>query len=247
METDAPFGVERRRSTSSDCKWSMALEGLTRQQSDLVLGRLHRKQYGPRSRIFTFGDKADALLIVESGRIRTFHSSEAGEEFTTAIWSAGHAVGLISTLLDQTWIVSVESVEHAIISVLSRRDVFDLMTIIPNFAINMTLLVASVARYSLAITGALTLDSAEVRLSKALAGMALPDSDDGSNKGMIVRGLNQEDLATMIGVSRTWLTLMLSSLERRGLIWRKRRQIGIYDLDALRNFCHGRMGHQLLS
>jgi CRP/FNR family transcriptional regulator, cyclic AMP receptor protein len=223
-----------------ECLWSMALEGLTQDECDAIYDRLHRKRYDPRSRIFTFGDKADALLIVESGRMKMFRSSEAGMEFTIGIWSTGYTTGLISTLLDQPRIVSVDSVERTVMLVLPRQDLFDLMRSIPNFAINIARLAASIAQFSMVTTSPLALDSAAVRLSKVLASVAMEDGVDASKTGMIVRGLNQEDLASMVGVSRTWVTLMLSTFESQGLIWRKRRQIGICDLDALQKFCRDR-------
>jgi CRP/FNR family transcriptional regulator, cyclic AMP receptor protein len=223
-----------------ECLWSMALEGLTPEASDAIHRRLHRKRYDPRSRIFTFGDKPDALLIVESGRIKMFHSNETGAEFTIGIWPAGYTTGLISTLLDQPRIVSVDSVEHTVILALPREDLFDLMKSIPDFAVNLARLAASIARFSMVTTRPLVLDRAAVRLSKVLASVAMQDRAGASRAGMIVRGLNQEDLASMVGVSRTWVTLMLSTFESHGLIWRKRRQIGIRDLDALQKFCRER-------
>lgn len=168
-----------------------------------------------------------------------FHSSEAGAEFTIGIWPAGYTFGLISTLLDQPRIVSAESVERTVMLALSRPHMFELMRAIPNFAINIARLTAAIARFSMVSTSPLALDSALVRLSKVLVSVAVPDSDDASKTAMIVRGLNQEDLASMVGVSRTWLTLMLSMLESKGLLWRKRRQIGILDLDILQEFCNG--------
>jgi CRP/FNR family transcriptional regulator, cyclic AMP receptor protein len=223
-----------------ECLWSMALEGLTPEECDAIHRRAHRKRYDPRARIFTFGDKADSLLIVESGRMKMFRSSESGMEFTIGIWSAGYTTGLISTLLDQPRIVSVDSVESTVMLVLPRSDLFDLMRSIPNFAINIARLSASIARFSMITTSPLALDSAAVRLSKVLASVAMPEGAGTSKAGMIVRGLNQEDLASMVGVSRTWVTLMLSAFESQGLIWRKRRQIGIRDLDALQQFCRDR-------
>jgi CRP/FNR family transcriptional regulator, cyclic AMP receptor protein len=218
----------------------MALEGLTRHECDAIHSRLHRRPYGPRSRIFTFGDKADALLIVESGRMKMFRSNEAGMEFTIGIWSAGYTTGLISTLLDQPRIVSVDSVESTVMLALLRHDLLDLMRTIPNFSINIARLAASIAHFSMVTTSPLVLDSAEVRLSKVLASVAMRDATGNSRKEVIVRGLNQEDLASMVGVSRTWVTLMLSTFESHGFIWRKRQQIGIRDLDALLKFCHDR-------
>jgi CRP/FNR family transcriptional regulator, cyclic AMP receptor protein len=237
MKSTMPSWVRKLWSNGLECKWSMALEGLSPTELSLIQARLHKREFGPRSKIVTFGDKADALLIVEAGRMKMYHSNESGEEFTIGIWPRGYTVGLISTLLDQPRIVSVESVERTTMLALPRRDLFNLMTTIPSFSINIARLAASIARYSMMTTSPLALDSAAVRLGKVLANVAVVDNDHTFKPGLVVRGLNQDDLASMVGVSRTWVTLMLSTLEKNGVIWRKRRQIGIHDLDALQNFC----------
>jgi CRP/FNR family transcriptional regulator, cyclic AMP receptor protein len=223
-----------------ECLWSMALEGLTQEEITAIYSRLRRKQYAPRTRIFTFGDEADSLLIVESGRMKMFRSSEAGLEFTIGIWAAGYTTGLISTLLDEPRIVSVDSVERTVMLSLPRQDLFSLMKAIPGFAINIARLAASIARFSMITTSPLALESAAIRLCKVLASVAMHNGADDSEVGMIVRGLNQEDLASMVGVSRTWVTIMLSTFEREGFISRKRRQIEIRDLDGLQQFCRDR-------
>ncbi len=224
----------------------MAFEGLTPEECAIVHGSVHRRRYGARERIFDMGDQADALLVVESGRIRMFHCSASGEEFTICIWPAGHTLGLLSTLLDQKRIVSAESVESTVLLSFPRQKLLELMRTIPTFAINIARLAASLAKESIVSTSPLVLDPAPVRLGKVLAKLAMVDPDSSAGSALVVRGLNQEDLASMVGVTRTWLTLMLSTLESNGLIWRKRLQIGIHDLDALQKFCHtaGRKPHR---
>jgi len=226
--------VDLNRMDSLDCRWEMALDGLTPDERSTVCRRLSRQRYAARSRVYSAGDPPESLLIVETGRMRWFHLSETGEEFSMGIWPSGYTVGLISVLLDQPRPVCVESVEPTVMLSLKRVDVLELMRILPTFAINIARLAASIAAYSMYTTGPLALDHAAVRLCKVLESLAVRD---GPQQELIIKGLNQEDLASLIGVSRTWVTIMLSNLERRGLIWRGRQQIGLLNIDAIRKFC----------
>ncbi len=196
------------------------------------------RKYGRRTNIFCHGDPADGLYVVDSGRIRMFQSNADGEEFTIAIWSAGYNVGLISSLLNQGRVCSLESVEETSLLVLPRAALLELMREIPIFAVNIAKLVASLSSESLALWSPLALDSAAERLCKFMYRVAEPyDLGDIEGNPIVVRGLNQDDLATMVGVTRTWVTLMLSTFEANGLIWRRRHEIGIYDMDMLKRFC----------
>lgn len=221
----------------AECQWSMALEDLTAEETALVTTKMHRRKYDQRVVIFTYGSPADALLIVESGRIKMYHSRGSGSVFNIAIWPAGYTVGLLSVLLDRPRIVTVESVEETVIQAISRADLLSLMRAIPTFSLNIARLTASLARESLEITSPLVLDSATVRLCNVLTKLAVIATKDTPDAPLAIKGLNQDDLAAMVGVSRTWLTLMLSKLEEQGLIWRKRLEIGIHDVAGLEAFC----------
>lgn len=217
-----------------DCRWELALDGLRPDERVLICRTLSRKQFGARSRIYTAGDPADSLLIVESGRMRWFYSNEAGEEFTLGIWPQGYTTGLISLLLDKPRPVSVETVEPTVILALRRADLLRFMETMPTFAINIARLAASIAGYSMDTTSPLALQSASVRLCQALENLAIVEGD---GEKPVIKGLKQEDLASLVGVSRTWITLMLSDLERRGFIWRRRQHIGLLNVEGLRRYC----------
>lgn len=220
-----------------ECRWSTALENLSAEELDAVHARLARRHYDAHSCIYNAGDKPDAFFIVESGRIRMFWSRPSGDRFTLALWSAGYTVGLFSTLLDKERPVTVEAVEESVLLALPRKDLLALMETIPTLSMNLARLAASMASEVLTIASVRALDPAVARLGNVLANVATREAGDDAAPGLAVRGLSQEDLASMVGVSRTWLTLMLSKLEVNGLIKRKRMEILIHDIESLQRFC----------
>lgn len=237
MKSDMELPQSKLWLENNECKWTIALEGLTNEEIKIVNDSLVAKVYSSRSLIYCYGDNPSSLLIVESGKIKMYHSRPSGEMFTIAIWPAGYTVGLLSTLLNKKRLATVESVGMTTILELPRSDLLNLMRQLPNFSINIARLAASLANEVMHMASALTLDPAVSRLSNVLMRVAVPENKSSFRKSAVVRGLSQDDLASMVGVSRTWLTLILSRLERNGLIWRKRLEIGIYDLDAFDQFC----------
>lgn len=220
-----------------NCTWRSALDGLTDSEIELINSYLQRKTYEPRTIIFRIGDVADRMLICESGRMRMYHSNEVGEEFTLFLQPEGYTVGLPSALLGEPRMVTVESVERSVMLSLPREHLFELMLRIPRFSINIAKLAASLHRESVYSTSPLALDSAAVRLGKVLARVATAQHNAKLGNYYAVLGLKQDDLASMVGISRTWLSLMLTTLENNNLLWRGRLMIGIYNLQDLLDYC----------
>lgn len=89
---------------------------------------------------------------------------------------------------------------------------------------------------SFAHCGSLAQDSARVRLGTTLLSLARNSDGQAARDQFAVSGITQEDLARIVGVSRTWVALTLGLLQERGLIVRKKRLIAIPDMDRLAGF-----------
>ena len=71
------------------------------------------------------------------------------------------------------------------------------------------------------------------RLSaKSLLSRALLSLCEGQDRPVV--GLNQEDLAELVGVSRVTISKALKLLEQKGVLERRYKQIVIIDVEALR-------------
>lgn len=187
-----------------DAQWAVALEGLSRDQRAAVAARTIRRTFVAHAPIFERGDRGDEVLVVCSGRGRMFYRTRDGQEYTTGIWSSGYVVGLVSALLGEKRALCAESVDSVSIAVLPRSDLLRLMEEIPHFAINVARLTALLANDSFKRGGRLALDSAPLRLSKVLVKLASRSAQDPPER-RVVRGLSQEDLGRLVGVSRGWI------------------------------------------
>lgn len=212
-----------------DAQWAVALEGLSQDQRAAIAAKTIRRTFVAHAPIFERGDQGDEILMVHLGRVRMFHRTSDGQEFTTGIWSSGYVVGLVSALLGKKRALCAESIDPVDMAVLPRTDLFLLMEQIPRFAINVARLAALLANDSFKRSGPLALDPAPLRLSKVLVKLASRNAQD-SPERRVVRGLSQEELGRMVGVSRGWINHTLSSFEGRGLITRSRGTITIPDL-----------------
>jgi CRP-like cAMP-binding protein len=210
-------------------KWLMALSGLTRKEAESIHQRMRVRSYAPRTIIFQEGDPSDTVVVLRSGRVRLYLTTEEGEEFTLNILDAGSILGLAAAVLGRPRILSVESVGAADVLLLPAAEMAQCMRTIPQFAINLTRLLAILAIENIERSAPLALHSATSRLAHVLVALAAPVAGG----GLTVEGLTHEDLSKMIGTTRTWVSLVLADFERRGLLLKRPGKIVILDAKTL--------------
>lgn len=212
-------------------KWDIALEGLTPDEVRQIEQRMRPRLHGPRRTLFREGDPSDSLILVRAGRVRLFLSTADGEEFTVTLVRGGSLLGLAAAVLRQPRILSAEAVGAVDTLVLPVEDLAHCMRTIPQFAINLTRLLAILAVENIQRAGPLALDSARMRLSRIL--LAVASEDPAHDGAATVQGLTHDDLGKMVGATRTWVSLTLADFEKRGLIAKQPGRIVLLEPEAL--------------
>lgn len=198
-----------------------------------VLSKLSEFHYAPRSQIFAPGESSSCLYIVKTGKVRLFHISKSGEEFTLGTWVDGHIIGLLSSILEEKRFLFAECVSATTLLVLSRPDLLKLMETIPRFSFNIALLIARMASHHLAVRGEFAVENARVRLGKMLLSMASSgERHPGKDGASQITSITQAELARMVGVSRPWVNQILTQFERSGHIKRSKSGLLIHDPSA---------------
>jgi CRP-like cAMP-binding protein len=185
------------------------------------------------TRIFEAGEASESVYIVQGGRVRTFMRTQAGEEVTTGLWSLGSLLGLIGSVTSSSKVLSAETLDAVTLQHLTRNELRELVSQHPPFAWNLVRSLGWMTASS--IQRGIRLASAPVahRLTDVLVMLAeLPDAQ--TAEGLVIEGVNQETIASMVGATRPWVAQSLSELARRGLITQKRLRILIPDLARLR-------------
>jgi len=198
-------------------KWLLALDCLQQADRAILVRSMRRLAVPARVSLFRQGDISDRLIVLDAGRVRIFQTSESGEEFTLGICVGGSTIGLAPLLLGAARNTSAETLDASSISVLDRTDFERFLQSMPSFGAGLARLLATMAIESFAHCGSLAQDSARVRLGTTLLSLARR-SDGEAAQQFAVSGITQEDLARIVGVSRTWVALTLGLLEERGLI-----------------------------
>lgn len=223
-------------------KWEIALQHLDPAQREQIHARLRPVTLAARKPLFRQGEPSDSLVVVRQGRVRLYAGTESGEEYTLAVMDSGRILGLAAAILGRPRLLSAESIDAVEADILPLPDLRQCMDTIPPFAQNVMQLLATLAAETLAGIVPVALDSAVVRLASILLALGAADADDPHGARLQVSGLTHEDLAKMVGATRTWVSVTLGALERQQLIAKKKGSIAILDrgrlacyIDAQRN------------
>jgi CRP-like cAMP-binding protein len=224
-------------------KWNIATEGLGAAQRQMILDRMKAVSFDPKEILFDQGEPSDTLLLVTEGRVRLFQTMENGQEFTFGICLPGTILGLAATVTGQPRILAAEALESATASIMTRPDFLRCLSEIPPFHWNITRLLAILSIESIERSGPMALDRASVRLGTILQSLARPEQGEATQRCLSVAGLTQQELAKMIGVSRSWVAIALSEFERLGLISKRRGKIVIPNARRLDAFIADERNH----
>jgi CRP/FNR family cyclic AMP-dependent transcriptional regulator len=220
------------------CGWEIVLDGLTVQERQTVGGYMRRFAFGPRELLFRQGDPSTPLMIVHEGLVRAFHIDADGQQFTSSVGGAGTVLELTAMVLRKPHFLCAESVGPAVVLAMSRANLNTLVARIPRLAANLQRVLATIAMESLLRNGRV-IESATVRLAHVLHELVLRVGIPAGGSSYAIYGLTHQDIATMIGASRTWVTLSLGSFERHGVVMRKKGVLLIPCMQRLQHFTAG--------
>jgi CRP/FNR family transcriptional regulator, cyclic AMP receptor protein len=192
-----------------------------------------RRTYRRGEVIFHQGDAGDTLHILQAGRVKVVIDSEAGNEALLNILSPGDSFGELSLIDGGVRSATIEALEPVETLVLQRSDFIELVHQNPRAFTSLLInLVASVRRLSDEVASLASLDL-EGRLAQKLLDLAARFGKPVGDGTEIDLPITQEDLAAMIGATRTSVNKVLGWYEDQGAIQRVGRRIIVRDPERL--------------
>ena len=189
----------------------------------------------PGESLFLQESEHSRTFVIQSGIIRTFYVSEAGREVTLGFWSNGDVVGgpCIFGGGQHVWsAVANRRSEVLVISGSNLRKLAESNIKVMNWVIKVLEFKLRWLSILFQIHGT---ERVQDRLAKLLLMMGDIYGDEVGSSIAIKQGINQTDLATLVGASRQWTNKALAKLRDEGVIGMEGRRIILRDPKALRN------------
>jgi CRP/FNR family cyclic AMP-dependent transcriptional regulator len=204
------------------------------EQALLELAALSRsRSYGRGQYLWYEGDPGDALVVVETGRLKVGVSSAAGEEIVLITLGPADVVGELALLDGAPRSASVVAAEDTTVLLLGRAVLLDAMqrhgTVLEAVLHTLAELVRRLTEQA---SDFVFLDLGG-RLAKLL--LRLAEGRPHGPEGIVIElGMSQSELAAMVGASRQALNRALHIFAARGLISLDNHRVVLRDPAALR-------------
>jgi CRP/FNR family cyclic AMP-dependent transcriptional regulator len=183
--------------------------------------------------VFMQGDQHDGIWLIEDGVVRTFYAAPSGREITLAYWTAGHFVGGPEIFGGGQHIWSADVTQTCRLLYLPAGAIRGLIETQPSFALCLIEgLVAKGKCYS-ALAQMLGTRSVVERLAQLLVILAENHGRRDGNRLFIERKITHDQIATIVGSTRQWVTMTLDKFQKKGIITVARQSIVIERYDLL--------------
>lgn len=206
--------------------------GLPEKEIETIVQDLRLKEYGRDEIIFRQGDESREVCFVLKGKVRIFTTSPSGNETSIAIFSVNDVIGELAAVDHAPRSATAKAVSPVALLTMSQERFLHHLETLPRFALAFIRLLAGKLRWTAAYAESIAqFDAAGRLLHIILQSNAQYGRELTPGKEFVVElGLNQTDLASMIGARREWVNRILSDWRRRGLLEFDNGVIHILDL-----------------
>jgi len=190
-------------------------------------------QFSAGSSVFVQGDIHSGIFLIDSGRVRIYYAGPSGREITLAYWTPGHFIGGPEVFGGGVHMWSGVAVEPSRLSYLPAGKLKHLAMTVPAVAVALIEgLVAKGKCYS-ALVQMLGTRSVTERLAQLLIILATVEQRKAGSQLVIDQRITHEQLASIVGSTRQWVTSTLARFQKAGVIRLERGRIHIDRPEAL--------------
>jgi CRP-like cAMP-binding protein len=194
---------------------------------------LRRRAFRKSTMIFHKDQAGDALYIVESGKVRIFLPTEAGDEFSVDVLGPGDVFGEMALLDGQPRSASAIALEDSVVHTLGHAEFQRQLAASPQLASALLAMLSRRLRHVLEYTETLASLDVYGRLARVLLDMA--ERHGVQDNGIVINvALTQAELATMVGATRERINRALAAFKTQRLIEMRGRKIAVLDQAKLR-------------
>ena len=188
--------------------WGTLLTGISRGRTDL--------EYGLQRNIFMQGQPADSVFFLLRGKVQLSVTSTEGKEAIVATLSAGEIFGEGCLAGQLVRMATATSVEDCTFSRVEKATMVRMLHDQPGVAeLFVTHLLARNIRYEADLVDQL-FNSSEKRLARIL--LLLSHFTTHSKTETVAAGINQENLAQMVGTTRSRISHFMNKFRKLGFI-----------------------------
>ena len=209
------------------------LSRLSDEDNARVVSAGSRVQKRKGESLFHQGDAHTGVWIIESGRVRTYYTGPSGKEITLAYWSKGHFVGGPEVFGTGRHVWSANITVDCELLFLTGKSLRALVYQVPDVAIALIEGLVNKGKAYSALIQMLGTRSVSERLQQLLLILVDQHSQETTEGQVITRTMTNEQIATIVGATRQWVTQSFDNLQKKGVLTITRHQIVVHHPESL--------------
>jgi len=197
---------------------------------------LKLREYAKGQTIFEQGDPGHSLYIVLHGKVRVFRLTPSGLETTLTILGPGDLIGEFAVIDQQPRSASARAIGKCALLQMSAETFFRYVREGSNLALGLMDVLVAKTRWTAAYAETIAQYDAAGRLLHILLlfNEKFGEEQQPDQRYLLDLGLNQTDLASLVGVRREWVNRILQYWSKEKLIEYKGGKLIILDLERVR-------------
>jgi len=197
-----------------------------------IANDFRERPYRKGTTIFNQDDRSRHFYVILKGKVRVYHLTRGGKETTVNIFGPRQLVGEFSFVDELPRSAFAEAITDCVLLEMSGDTGIHHMTHVPALALSMCRQITKKVRWTTMYAETVSRLDAPGRLLHFLLEFndQFGQEIEPGHRYVVDLGLNQSDLATLIGVDRPWLNKLLQGWRKRELIEFNRGEITILDL-----------------
>jgi CRP-like cAMP-binding protein len=208
--------------------------GMTDVQMQSVEQRTVMREVRRRETLYLPGDAGDRIYLLKRGVVKISSLGADGREIILAFLRPGEVFGEEAVLDESPRDHMAEAYEDALICIIQRREFLDLLRSMPDLGFKVTKLIGLRLKTFRSRVENLLFKGAPARLAATLLDLAEQHGVRDDHGTLLPLRLSQQDLASLIGVTRESVNIALAEFRRNGLITLEGRSIRLVRPEGLR-------------
>ncbi len=198
------------------------------------LSRCKERTYEPGDHLFSQRERYSATHLIRGGIVRSYYVSSAGKEITIAYWSEGAVVGGPHVFNEQgTHIWSAQAVTQVTTLAIKGGDLEETSRAIPALAHYLIETLTFKLHWVSVLLQLFGTESVRLRLAHLLLQLSEHYGESHPTGMRIKHHFSHEELARMVGATRSWVSVTLNGLRRDGFITFDGRHLVVVDREGL--------------
>lgn len=207
--------------------------GLSEEELNQLEGMATTASFSKGQYLYSPGEAAESVFILEQGRIKLTLVSEQGREFTISFLGPGEFFGELALMEEGRRSSAAMALEETLVSIIGRSDLERFLTERPSLLYKLARFIGKRRQQIETRLADLAFRKVPARMARVLVHLADEYGESGPEGLKLRLKLVHQEIANLIGSSREMATITLNKMQRAKLLRYDKRHIIILDRAGL--------------